>query len=96
METTTRVTLKGLRKAAKAKFRARRSTILMNYGGMILILGSFLFWAFQHKTNAVGFALPIAIGIISLIYSITLEARFVDRQIQSWASNGQQLPDEIR
>lgn len=96
METTQKVTLKGLRKIAKSNFRARRSSILLNYGGIIFFAGGFLAWIYIHSTASVAFALPVAIGMIALIFNIAREAKFVDSCIQKWCENAGQLPKELK
>ncbi len=96
MQTTQQITLKGLRKIAKKQFRNRRSSIIMNYGGFILFLGGFLAWVYTDSTASVAFALPVAVGMISLIYSITKEAKYLDSIITKWAEGGMQLPEELK
>ncbi len=96
METTQKISLKGLRKEAKRSFRNKRSTILLNYGGMEFFAGGFLAWVLLNSTSAVAFALPVAIGMISMVYSITLESRWIDTMITRWAEGGLQLPSELK
>lgn len=96
METQNKISLKGLRKEAKKSFRARRTTVLLNYGGMVFFLGGFLAWVLLNSTSSIAFALPVAVGMISLVYSITLESRWIDLMIQKWAESNMQLPDELR
>jgi hypothetical protein len=96
METQNKITLKGLRKEAKKRFRAKGSTILLNYGGIIFFLGGFLAWILINSTSSIAFALPVAIGMISLIYSITRENQWLDSMISKWAEKGMQLPDELK
>jgi hypothetical protein len=96
METTQKITLKGLRKEAKAKFRAKRTTILMYSGGLILMLGAFLYWVLSREINNIIFSLPMAVGLVIMVYGLTLQENYVDRQIELWASNGQQLPEGLK
>jgi len=96
METQNKISLKGLRKEARAKFRNKRSTILLNYGGMVFFLGGFLAWVLLNSTSSVAFALPVAIGMVAMIFSITKESQFVDAMIIKWSENGQQLPEGLK
>ena len=63
---------------------------------MVFFLGGFLAWVLINSTSSVAFALPVAIGMISLVYSITLEGKFTDAMIEKWGANGQQLPNELK
>lgn len=96
METQNKISLKGLRKEAKKSFRARRTTILLNYGGMVFFLGGFLAWVLLNSTSSIAFALPVAIGMIAMTFSITKEGKFTDAMIEKWGANGQQLPNELK
>jgi hypothetical protein len=96
METQNKISLKGLRKEARKKFRNKRSTVLLNYGGMVFFLGGFLAWVLLNSTSSIAFALPVAIGMVAMIFSITKESQFVDAMIIKWSENGQQLPEGLK
>jgi hypothetical protein len=95
METIQKISLQGVKKIARAKFRAKSENIMMAWGGMVLVAGSLAYWVLFNTTSTIAFALPIAIGIVFLVYLITKQEKFVDKMIEKWSENGCQLPENL-